>query len=81
MRPLEHLIAEAVRKGGLTKLSLYRSPKGWQANVHRDSNGTAGWRCMVDDDPVRALHAALDGPVSAEVVQTPKPVQDEDIFG
>lgn len=81
MKTLEQLIAEAVQSGGLAQLTLHRGPKGWQGNARREGDGTSGWRCMTADDPVRALRAALTGPVSAEVVQSASPATDEDIFG
>lgn len=85
---ISQIIDEAAKRGGLTAITLWPTQDGWQANVKRRINGQEGWCCMAGKTPSTALLDALQGAVSAAVVQDrprlAKPAvadKDEDIFG
>lgn len=54
--PLEALIQQAIAEGRFAGLTLWPSSKGFQANF---KNKEGGWECHTDEDPIRALRAAL----------------------
>lgn len=62
---LETLIAEAVKSGRLTALTLWPGSAGWQANAKNDMGG---WNCVSCTDPVEGVRQALTGPFTTPSV-------------
>ena len=69
MADLETLIAEAVRGGRLTALTLWPSADGWQCNARFRRGSGEGWQCVKSADPASGLKQAL----RQESCETPEP--------
>lgn len=50
-------LEEAFRRNPSERLTLWKTEKGWQANVQNKSTGA--WRVEIDTDPTVALLRAL----------------------
>ena len=77
---LETLLRKAEADKRLGGLTLWRTSAGrWQGNVRHPDND--GWCCMVADDPVDALRAALTGKQIVAAVHPPAKDADGGAFG